>query len=210
MSPKLLLFDCDGVLVDSETLGNKILVAAVAEYGLYLTLEEALQTFRGGKMAECIAVLEERLGRTLPEDFVPGVRRRTDDAFRSALEAAPGALDLVRTLTGAKCVVSNGPRAKIELRLSVTGLLPYFQNHIFSAYEVGVWKPDPGLFLHAAQVMGVAPEHCAVVEDSMSGIRAGLAAGMKVFALQQHENEVNLPEEVVVIKSLAELPSLLA
>jgi HAD superfamily hydrolase (TIGR01509 family) len=210
MPPNLLLFDCDGVLVDSEILGNKILVEAVAEHGLYLTLEEALRTFRGGKMAECVALLEKRLGRTLPEDFVPEIRRRTDDAFRSALEAVPGALDLVRTLTGAKCVVSNGPRTKIELSLSVTGLFPYFQNHIFSAYEVGVWKPDPGLFLHAAQAMGVAPEHCAVVEDSMSGIRAGLAAGMKVFALQQHESEVDLPEEVVVIRSLAELPSLLA
>jgi HAD superfamily hydrolase (TIGR01509 family) len=181
------------------------LVETVAEHGFHLTLDEALQTFRGGKMADCVAELERRLGRILPDDFVPEVRRRTADAFVHSLKEVPGALSLVRTLAGAKWVVSNGPRAKIELSLSVAGLLPYFHDHIFSAYEVGVWKPDPGLFLHAARTMGFAPEDCIVVEDSMSGFCAGLAAGMKVVAFQPDGCAADLPENVVLIKHLAEL-----
>lgn len=204
---KAIIFDCDGTLVDSEVLANEVLVEAVAEHGLMMPLAEAVACFRGGKMAECVAEIERRLGRSLPEDFVAQLRRRTAEVFRSRLRAVDGALDLVRSLRPPFCVASSGPREKIELSLSITGLLPFFQGAIFSSYEVGVWKPEPGLFLHAARAMGVAAEECAVVEDSMPGIRAGLAAGMAVFAFQPHDVDPEIPGHVPVIRHLAELPS---
>jgi HAD superfamily hydrolase (TIGR01509 family) len=90
------------------------------------------------------------------------------------------------------CVASSGPREKIELSLRATGLLPYFRGRIFSAYELGSWKPEPDLFLHAAKVMAVAPARCAVVEDSVKGVRAGIAAGMAVFGYAHPENKARL------------------
>jgi len=207
-----IIFDCDGTLVDSEVLANEVLVEAVAEHGLVLSLEEAIATFRGGKMADCVAHVEARLGRRLPDEFVSELRSRTADAFRTRLRAVAGALELVQWLTErswAICVASSGPADKIKLSLSLTGLWPFFEGRVFSSYDVGVWKPEPGLFLHAAEAMGVEPVQCTVVEDSLPGIRAGLAAGMKVFAFQPHAVEPSLPDEVTVLAELLELRSLL-
>lgn len=209
MRPGLVIFDCDGTLVDSEVLGNQVLVELAIEHGLQLTLHEAMEHFKGIKMAEAVAEIERRLERTLPDDFVPRVRQRTAEAFESSLLEVPGALELVSTVTTAKCVASAGPRAKIELSLSITGLLPHFRDHIFSSYEVGVWKPDPGLFLHAAEAMGFAPSDCLVVEDSQPGILAGVAAGMRVFAYLPEGPPAWVPEGVTVIRELKELRPLL-
>src|SRR3954451_12710581 len=132
---KTIIFDCDGTLVDSEVLSNEVLVEAVAEHGLSLSLEDAIASFLGGKMADCIAQLEARLGRPLPADFVPLLRARTADAFRTRLRPIHGALDLLRSLSSPFCVASSGPREKIELSLSLTGLLPFFEGRIFSSYE---------------------------------------------------------------------------
>lgn len=208
---KAIIFDCDGTLVDSEVLSNEVLVEAIAEYGLVLSVDEALAAFRGGKMADCVAHLEERLGRALPAHFVPSLRARTADAFRTRLRPVDGALELVQSLASTSrsiCVASSGPSEKIELSLSLTGLGPFFTGRTFSSYDVGAWKPDPGLFLHAAQAMGVAAEDCAVVEDSLPGIHAGLAAGMKVFAFQPQGVDARIPREVTVIKALLELRDL--
>lgn len=209
---KAVIFDCDGTLVDSEVLSNEVLVAAIAEHGLILSVAEALVAFRGGKMADCVADLEVRLGRPLPADFVPALRSRMADAFRTRLQPVDGALELIHSLSRSSrsiCVASNGPREKIETSLSLTGLSPFFEGRVFSSYDVGVWKPDPGLFLHAARVMGVEAEECAVVEDSLPGIQAGLAAGMAVFAFQPHDVDPRIPGEVTVLKSLLELCSFL-
>jgi len=210
MHPGLIIFDCDGTLVDSETLANQLWVDIAADHGVTLSLEEALQRFKGGTMADCIAELERRIGRTLPEDFGIEIRRRRLDDLKKSVKPIPGAVELVRAVTSAKCIASNSTRAELELSLTVTGLLPYFGGQVFSAYEVGTWKPDPGLFLHAAQVMGFASETCVVVEDSVPGVRAGLAAGMKVFAFQPHGREAGLPEGAVVVESLGELQGLLS
>jgi HAD superfamily hydrolase (TIGR01509 family) len=210
---KAIIFDCDGTLVDSEVLSNEVLVEAVAEHGLVLSVDEAISAFRGGKMADCVAHLESRLGRRLPDHFVPTLRARTAEAFRTRLRPVAGALELIRWLAARSweiCVASSGPVEKIELSLSLTGLSPFFERRIFSSYEIGAWKPDPGLFLHAAKVMGVAPEDCAVVEDSFPGIRAGLAAGMTVFAFEPHGVGPNVPGEVTVLKDLLSLRMLLA
>lgn len=209
MRPGLVIFDCDGTLVDSEVLGNQVLVEMAIEHGLQLTLVDAMEHFKGVKMSEAVAEIERRLGRTLPEDFVPRIRQRTAEAFEQSLVEVPGALELVSSVTTAKCVASAGPRAKIELGLSVTGLLPHFKDHIFSSYEVGVWKPDPGLFLHVAEAMGFAPADCIVVEDSQPGILAGIAAGMRVFAYQPDGTPHWMPEGVTVIRELKELRPLL-
>jgi beta-phosphoglucomutase-like phosphatase (HAD superfamily) len=128
MRPGLVIFDCDGTLVDSEVLGNQVMVELAIEHGLQLTLEDAMEHFKGVKMAEAVAEIERRLGRALPEDFVPRIRQRTAEAFEASLLEVPGAKDLVSSVTTAKCVASAGPRAKIELGLSVTGLLPYFKD----------------------------------------------------------------------------------
>ena len=191
--------------MDSEVLANEVLVEAVAEHGLVIPVAEAVAIFRGGKLAECLAEIERRLGGPLPEDFVPEFRSRMAAAFRLRLRAVDGALDLVSSITQRFCVASSGPREKIELSLSLTGLLPYFQDSIFSSYEVGAWKPEPVLFLHAAHAMGFEPEECAVVEDSLPGIQAGIAAGMQVFAFQPHETDPRIPGNVCVIQHLSEL-----
>lgn len=204
---KMIIFDCDGTLVDSEVLSNEVLVEAVAEHGLLLSVDEAVTSFRGGKMADCVAQLETRLGRPLPADFVPSLRARTAAAFRSRLRPVAGAVELVRSLSPSICVASSGPVEKIELSLSLTGLLPFFRGRIFSSYEVGSWKPAPDLFLHAARILGAAPADCAVVDDSLPGIHAGLAAGMMVFAFQPHDVDHRIPNEVTVVRELLELRS---
>jgi HAD superfamily hydrolase (TIGR01509 family) len=133
-------------------------------------------------MADCVAIIAERLGRPLPEDFVPELRARTAGAFRNELQPVKGVRAMLDRMTIPKCVASSGPREKINLALSVTGLLSYFEGRIFSSYDIGSWKPSPDLFLHAAASLGVSPASCAVVEDSALGVRAGIAAGMRVFA----------------------------
>ncbi len=208
----LIIFDCDGTLVDSEPIWHEVLVEAVGEHGLVLSVEEAITAFRGGKMADCVAQLEVRLGRRLPDDFVPAFRARASDAFRTRLRPMAGALEVIRWLAERSwpiCVATSGPPEKVGLSLSLTGLAPFFEGRVFSSYEVGVWKPDPGLFLHAAKVMGFRPADCAVVEDSLPGIQAGLAAGMAVFAFQPHAVEPALPAEVTVLRELRELGRLL-
>ena len=182
MSYSLVIFDCDGVLVDSEPLGNRVLAEAACELGLKLSAEEAITSFRGWKMADCVATLSERLGRPLPDDFVPKLRARTAEVFRRELQPIPGIHAALDRITTPVCVASSGPNEKIALALSVTSLLRYFEGRIFSSYDINSWKPAPDLFLHAAASLGVPPDLCAVVEDSALGVQAGTAAGMRVFA----------------------------
>jgi HAD superfamily hydrolase (TIGR01509 family) len=205
----LVIFDCDGTLVDSEELGTSVLLEMAAELGLQRPLRETNLLFRGWKLDDCVAQIRAWLGRELPADFVAQVRQRTAQAFRERLRPVPGALELVRGLRLPMCVASSGPREKIELSLGLTGLLPYFEGRIFSGYELNTWKPDPGLFLHAAGALGAAPRDCAVVEDSPVGVQAGIAAGMRVYAYQPDEVDPALPRECRIIRRLEELPALL-
>src|SRR5258706_9740007 len=172
---------------------------------MQVTGGDAMIRFRGMKLAECLAQIEAELGRELPSTFVAEFRERTATAFRNELKPVPGAMALVAALNIPMCVASSGPREKIELSLSLTGLLPYFADRIFSSYEVGSWKPDPGLFLHAARTMGVPPGSCAVVEDSLPGLRAGIAAGMRVFALQPPGIAADRPAGITVVRRLLDL-----
>ena len=178
---ELVIFDSDGVLVDSEIIANRVMAEAATAAGAPMDLQEAMELFRGRKIAFCVAEIERRSGRILGDGFIVEVRRATALAFDQDLKAVEGvheALDLIRQ---PYCVASNGPLEKLSHTLSLTDLYTRFEGRIFSAYEVGHWKPDPGLFLHAARTLGAAPEHCIVVEDSISGVTAAKAAGMRVF-----------------------------
>ncbi len=143
-------------------------------------------------------------GRLRP-DFEEAFRSRAADLLRTRLREIEGAAALLACMTHPVCVASNAPRAKIELCLATTGLDRFFAGRIFSAYEVGSWKPDPGLFLHAAEAMRAAPARCLVVEDSAPGVIAAQAAGMKVVALLHEPAPAWLPAGVPGIRSLAEL-----
>lgn len=210
MNFEAVIFDCDGVLVDSELLGNRIVVECAAELGVVLPLAEAVARFRGAKMADTVAFIERRLGFPLPADFTAEVRRRMAAAFEAELQPVEGIESVLRDLEVPCCVASNGPRDKMEVSLGATGLLPYFHGRIFSAYEVGSWKPAPDLFLHAARSLGVAPENCVVIEDSVLGVQAGAAAGMRVFGYAPAGEGASLGAAGAhPFSRMAELPSLL-
>lgn len=202
-----VIFDCDGTLVDSEPLANQVLVEYATEFGVAISLEEALESYVGGSMADCVDDMEKRLGRKLPESFVPELRARMATRFRKHLRAMDGAEETLAALRIPFCVASSGPPEKIELSLRITGLLPWFEGRTFSAYDVGYWKPDPRLFLYAANAMGVSPDRCAVVEDSLRGIQAGIAGGMTTFAFRARGN---LPEQAIALSRLQDLPELIA
>ncbi|WP_303722739.1 HAD-IA family hydrolase, partial [Malonomonas rubra] len=164
-------------------------------------------------MANYIGWMAEQLDGKSPEfeaELTHQIRQAMAERFLQGLDAFPGALELLTRLHLPFCVATNGPREKVEMTLGLAGLRHLFGNRIFSAYEVGCFKPDPGLFIHAAEVLGVEPCRCAVVEDSLPGIKAGLAAGMKVFAL--HPRETTSPElaaHIYFIDSLSEFDRLL-
>ena len=205
MITRAVLFDCDGTLVDSEPLTMEVLVECARQFGLQMTVDEALDRFKGGKMADCVAALEQLLGYALPADFEQNFRARCAQVYADRLEPIAGAHEVLQRLPLPYCLASSGPREKIELNLRVTGLAHYFGDRIFSAYDIGKWKPDPGLFLHAAKAMGEAPEHCAVVEDSLPGVDAGIAAGMRVFVLAGEPLPAHLSDSVQVLARLEDL-----
>ncbi|MFF7965010.1 HAD family hydrolase [Streptomyces sp. NPDC007903] len=211
MEQRLVIFDCDGVLVDSETLSAEVLRTMTAPE-LALTSAEALALLRGRKVALWVQELGERLGRPLGEEFITAFRRRTLAAFTDGLLPVPGVHELLAGLSLPYCTASSAPREKITHTLSVTGLLPYFEGRIFSAYEVGSWKPEPDLFLHAAHHLGTPAHRCAVVEDSLVGVQAAVAARMTVFgyAPPGSGTAAELAEAgACVFTSMAELPALL-
>ncbi|OWY26493.1 HAD family hydrolase [Herbaspirillum robiniae] len=201
----LVIFDCDGTLVDSEVVAAQAWSEHVAAYGVDLTAQQALAQFRGVSMKLCLARIEELHGKPLPASFEAELRALMAVMLEQRLQPIAGALEMVQALAVPYALASNAPHHKIELCLRVTGLLPYFAGRIYSAYDVQRWKPDPALFLFAADSLGVAPSRCAVVEDSLPGVQAGLAAGMKVIALQEHGVHPEMPDGVSVIARLAQL-----
>ncbi|MBW3630745.1 MAG: HAD family hydrolase [Gemmatimonadetes bacterium] len=181
MSWDAVLFDCDGVLVDSEPISNRILTEMLNDLGLPLSSEETLHHFLGRSMPMCMTIIEEKLGRPAPENFTEQFHLRTVEAFERHLELVPGIGAVLDSLPWPHCVASSGDHAKLHATLTKTGLYERFQGRIFSAGDVSRGKPHPDLFLYAAERMGAAPARCAVVEDSVLGVQAGVAAGMCVF-----------------------------
>jgi HAD superfamily hydrolase (TIGR01509 family) len=177
---RLVIFDCDGVLVDSERLSHEVLCEMLAEHGVDWSLQQALERFMGGSAAVTVERWTALTG-VGGDVFLPAFERRSVAAFEARLGAVPGVVDVLDSLDAPYCVASNGPHAKMRCTLGLTGLLPRFDGRVFSADDVARPKPAPDLFLHAAATLGAMPADCVVVEDSPTGVAAARAAGMRVL-----------------------------
>ncbi|WP_323846460.1 HAD family hydrolase [Microbulbifer magnicolonia] len=186
---ELVIFDCDGVLVDSESIVCRILAEEMNKLGMQTTAEELDEQFSGRPARDCLLEIETRYGGPLPDQYFGNTERRIREAFHAELEPIAGIEDLLDhllQLNVRSCVASSGSHEKMRLTLNKTGLYDYFDGRIFSAEDVSRGKPWPDLFLHAAQSMGVEPQHCLVVEDSIAGVKAAVAAGMPVIGYSTH------------------------
>jgi HAD superfamily hydrolase (TIGR01509 family) len=180
----LIIFDCDGVLVDSEFIANRVFADMINELGASVTLEYLLAEFAGQSLAYCYARVEALIGRPIPDGFLEAYRTRTDAAFASELRSVAGVdevLDILKARGVEYCLASNGSHEETHFKLGITGLLSRFANRRFSAADVRYAKPAPDVFLHAAHQFGAAPSRCRVVEDTPTGVRAAVSAGMRVY-----------------------------
>ncbi|WP_411959582.1 HAD family hydrolase [Pseudomonas sp. s4] len=175
-----IIFDCDGTLVDSERLAAQLLSQLLGEQDVEMTPADVLLRFRGVQFQSFVDGLCDLYPALSPETLTVGFRTRSLPLFEGRLEPMPGAIEFVESLRIPACVASNGPRIKIETCLKSVGLYSAFENTIISAYEVQAWKPDPKIMLHAAESLGLPTDKCLVVEDSLSGVEAGLLAGCLV------------------------------
>ncbi len=201
---KCIIFDCDGTLVDSEYLCNLGLEIKLREYGVESSAYEMMRRFRGGKLANILDELEVDHQIRLREDFVSSYRSLVDNLFEQQLQPCAGVSEMLEEIGYPKCIASSGPIEKINKALSITGLSRYFNGNIYSSYRVGSWKPDPGIFLHAARDMGFQPYECAVVEDSPLGIAAAQSAGM--FSVLYDPNGIHKTvESTIKIQHMREL-----
>jgi HAD superfamily hydrolase (TIGR01509 family) len=207
---RLVIFDCDGVLVDSERLAHEVLVAMLAEQGLQLSLEAALRRFIGLGDEATVDAIAELLGRPPPAGFLEDMLERTHAAFPGRLRPIPGIAAALDWLPVPACVASNGSPQKMQISLGLTGLLPRLQGHVYSAWQVPRPKPFPDLHRFAAAREGMPPGQCVVIEDSPAGVEAARAAGMRVFGY----SDLVAPERLLAagaercFASMAELPAL--
>jgi HAD superfamily hydrolase (TIGR01509 family) len=178
--PALVIFDCDGVLVDSEIIASRIFADCLGEVGIVLTIEEAAAFGVGKSAVTLAAAVEKEFGRPLPAGFIEGMRARIITAFTRELKPINGVARLLTALDLPRCVASNSHIDRVRHALKTTGLLRYLDPNIYTAAMVERGKPAPDLFLFAAAQHGVAPAQCLVVEDSLSGVVAALAAEMTV------------------------------
>lgn len=178
---KLVIFDCDGVLVDSEIIACRIEAEELTRIGYEISTEENIRRFAGKSQKSIMETVERALGRKLPEGFPSGLHEKILKALSEQLDAMPG-IESVLAQTPAKCVASSGAPDKIGNSLRTTGLDRHFNSeHIFSAVQVKEGKPAPDLFLYAAEKMGTPPSECVVIEDSVYGVKAAKAAGMTAY-----------------------------
>lgn len=177
----LIIFDCDGVLVDSEPIASRVLADSLTAIGYPLTAQQALARFTGMSLASVLEDVEAEWGRRLPAGFRELLRERDFAAFREELQPIAGLPGVLGEIELPRCVASSGALAKMRFTLGLTGLLPWFEPHLFSAEMVARGKPAPDLFLLAAEKMGVPPPACVVVEDSVAGVIAARAASMRAL-----------------------------
>ena len=207
---ELVIFDCDGVLVDSERITNIVFAEMLNELGMDVTLEDMFADFVGNSMAVCLGIIEARLGRPVPRDFVAEYKQRTRAAWSVQLKPVAGIEDVLEEIDIPYCVASSGEHEKMRLTLGITGLLDKFEGRLFSVTEVKRGKPHADVFLHAAERMGASPARAAVVEDTEIGIRAGVAAGMAVFGYAELSDPKRLADAgAVVFRDMKQLPALL-
>jgi HAD superfamily hydrolase (TIGR01509 family) len=209
---ELVIFDCDGVLVDSERLAVRVEARYLTELGWRLTEAEVIERFMGHTDAYMDEAVEARLGDRLPEGWKDEFQRRYREAFAAELVPVDGIPEVLDQLTVPTCVASSGSHDKLRFTLGHTGLYERFEGRIFSGYEVAYGKPAPDLFLHAAARMGADPARCAVIEDSRPGVDAARAAGMAAFG---YAGGLTPPSHLegdgtVVFTDMRDLPRLLA
>jgi HAD superfamily hydrolase (TIGR01509 family) len=209
----LVIFDNDGVLVDSEPISNRMLAEYLTEVGHPTTYEESIRDYMGSAMHRIHDLIEERTGRRLPAEFDDVFHARVFAAFERELKAVDGAAEVLEGLEAAGvpyCVASSGSHERIRVGHRATGLDRWFDDgRIFSSQDVGRGKPAPDLFLHAAARMGVAPARCVVVEDSPLGVQAAVAAGMDVYGFTAMTPEAKLAGATRLFSSMKELAGLL-
>ena len=177
----LVIFDCDGVLVDSEVLAHETLVEMLTDLGHPISIDEAYRTFAGRSLKDTLSLIERLTGRAVPPETGAHYRERLFARFRIALKPVPGVGEAIAALPYRRCVASSSAPDRLDLALAVTGLAPLFDGRVFSATQVARGKPAPDLFLFAARAMDAEPVHCIVIEDSPLGVEAGLGAGMQVI-----------------------------
>ncbi|QFT54684.1 HAD-IA family hydrolase [Microbulbifer sp. THAF38] len=202
-----LLFDNDGTLVDSEYLCNIGLVLMFRRFGIALDADELVIRFRGWKLSSLLSILEKENGLDLPGDFVQEYRTIVSGLFNKELRPVEGVIEALEALDAPKAVVSSGPIEKIKHTLGLCGLSKYFGDNLYSSYEVGIWKPDPGIYLHAAKRMGYPVENCIVIDDGPVGVKAGTDAGMTTFFFNRFEEQCNI-KGIVSFTTMDELPGL--
>jgi HAD superfamily hydrolase (TIGR01509 family) len=215
-SPKLLIFDCDGVLIDSEIIACRVDAECLTEAGFSITADEVAENFVGVSSAQMFAWIEHRHGRKLPDDFPRTLKARLQSAFASELKPMPGVAQVLDMMPTARCVASSSYPDRLSFTLGHTGLLDYFVPHIFSATMVRRGKPAPDLFLYAAAQMGIEPRDCLVIEDSRAGVEAANAAGMRVLGFiggahcrPDHADRLRNAGANAIFSDMRELPRLL-
>ncbi|MET7988606.1 HAD family hydrolase [Streptomyces sp. NPDC005281] len=209
----LIIFDNDGVLVDSEPISNTLLAAYLTELGHPTSYEDSLRDYMGSAMHRIHDLVLERTGRRLPDDFDDVFHARVFAAFERELKPVPGAGQVLEKLAAdgvPYCVASSGSHERIRVGHRTTGLDRWFdEGRVFSSQDVGRGKPAPDLFLHAAERMGVRPERCAVVEDSPLGVQAANAAGMDVYGFTAMTSATRLADATQLFSDMGELADLL-
>ncbi|MFI8201097.1 HAD family hydrolase [Streptomyces sp. NPDC085942] len=214
MRYELVIFDNDGVLVDSEPLANTVLSGYLTELGHPTSYDESIRDYMGSAVHRVHDLIEERTGRKLPEDFDTTLSSRTFAAFEQELVAVDGVEELLGKLVAdgvAYCVASSGSHERIRVGHRRTGIDQWFEDEwIFSSEDVGRGKPAPDLFLYAAERMGVAPERCVVIEDSPLGVEAARAAGMDVYGFTSMMPADRLMGVTGHFSDMSQLPGLLA
>lgn len=218
VSTDLIIFDCDGVLVDSEPLAMRVLLQTIAEAGLAIDPDEAYARFLGRSLASIAKSLSDDFGVDLTHEALERMRLRLYRSFREDLQPIPGIDAVLAGLSQRFCVASSSQMERIDLSLQVTGLRERFDDRIFSATMVRQGKPAPDLFLHAAAVMGVSPVHCLVIEDSPAGVEAARRAGMRAYGFvgggharrNQHRTALEQQRPDRIFEHMDQLPALLA
>lgn len=207
---KCVIFDCDGVLVDSEPIANRVLVEMANQLGASIDLDYAYKHFKGGSFESCMMKISKLIDGSLPTDFEVQYRQLSFEVFKKEIQPVDGVLECIQSLKLPYCVASSGPEHKIRLNLELTGLLPFFEEKIFSCYTIQKWKPDPAVFIWAAETMGFQPSECLVIEDSVTGVKAAKAGGFDVFGFAAHDYNNELEAEAdCVFNEMEQLKNLI-
>jgi HAD superfamily hydrolase (TIGR01509 family) len=206
----LIIFDCDGILVDSEPIANRVLTLLLNEIGLEINYEQSLELFLGKSWSANLSTITKMLGTEPPKNFLKTYTSRMTEEFHRDLKPVEGIEKVLSEINYNFCVASSGSHQKIKTTLGITGLLERFNNRIFSADDVKQGKPSPDLFLHACKYMNSEPEKCIVVEDALPGVLAAISAGMKVLGYTPTSDTWNLAfHGAITFEHMHQLPQLL-